>query len=201
VAIFSVMTTTVPAPRTADAPPFDGPIPVPRPRPAAEMHRAGTPRSTPVRRPAAADVAAVQGSLAAVRQRPVQLAEAFYAQLFEMAPGARAMFPRDLTVQMEKMTAALLGAVTALSEAYATGHDGQLTALERSLRRLGAVHRDRWQVQDEHYRYIPHALTRAVRDVAGAAWSGRLSSSWIGLVVWINGHMLAGAADTDLDGR
>jgi hypothetical protein len=46
-----------------------------------------------------------------------------------------------------------------------------------------------------HYLYIPHALTRAVRDVAGAAWSGRLSSSWIAPVVWINGQMLAGAAE------
>jgi hemoglobin-like flavoprotein len=151
-------------------------------------------RTAVARRPAAADVAAVQASLAAVRQRPVQLAEAFYAQLFEMVPAARAMFPRDLTVQMEKMTATLLAAIGTLGEAYASGHDGPVTALERSLRGLGAMHRDRWQVQAEHYLYIPHALTRAVRDVAGAAWCGKLSSSWIGLVVWINGHMLAGAA-------
>jgi hemoglobin-like flavoprotein len=182
------MTTTavVPAPRIAD-----GRLSVPSPRAAAEMHRAAV-----ARRPAAADVAAVQASLAAVRQRPVQLAAAFYAQLFEMAPAARAMFPRDLTVQMEKMAAALLGAVGTLGDAYRSGDDAQLAALEQSLRRLGAVHRDRWQVQSDHYLYIPHALTRAVRDVAGAAWCGKLSSSWIGLVVWINGHMLAGAAET-----
>jgi hemoglobin-like flavoprotein len=186
------MTTTaaVPAPRTAG-----GLLSVPSPRAATEMHRAAV-----ARRPAASDVAAVQQSLAAVRQRPVQLAEAFYTQLFEMAPAARSMFPRDLTVQMEKMTATLLGAVSTLGRAYASGDDGQLTALEQSLRRLGAAHRDRWQVQAEHYLYIPHALTRGVRDVAGAAWSGRLSSSWIGLVVWINGHMLAGAAEPPGEG-
>jgi hemoglobin-like flavoprotein len=181
------MTTTavVPAPRIAD-----GPLAVPSPRAAAEMHRAAI-----ARRPAAADVAAVQASLAAVRQRPVQLAEAFYAQLFEMVPAARAMFPGDLTAQMEKMTATLVGAISTLVEAYASGHDGQLTALEQALRGLGAAHRDRWQVQAGHYLYIPHALTRAVRDVAGPAWCGKLSSRWIGLVMWINGHMLAGAAE------
>jgi len=179
------MTTTaaIPAPRIAE-----GLLSVPTPRVAAEMHRAAV-----ARRPAAADVAAVRDSLAAVRQRPVQLAEAFYAQLFEMAPAARAMFPRDLTVQMERMTATRLGAISTLGDAYAAGHDEQVTMLEQSLRRLGAAHRDHWQVQAEHYLYIPHTLTRAVRDVAGAAWSGRLSSSWIALVMWINGHMLAGA--------
>ena len=50
-------------------------------------------------------------------------------------------------------------------------------------------------MQTGHYVYIPHALTRAVRDVAGSAWSGSLSSSWIALTMWVNGHMLAGAAD------
>ena len=162
---------------------------IPEPRAAAEMHRAAV-----VRRPALADVEAIQGSLAAVRHRPVELAEAFYVQLFAMVPAARAMFPADLTDQMQKMTTTLLTAVATLGDAYAAGHDARLVALERSLRQLGAVHRDRWQVQAGHYLYIPHALTRAVRDVAGSAWSGSLSSSWIALTLWVNGHMLAGAA-------
>jgi hemoglobin-like flavoprotein len=129
--------------------------------------------------------------LAAVQQRPVQLAEAFYEHLFEMAPSAREMFPDDLSEQMQKMTTALLGVVATLSNADSPGrHDTRVAALERSLRQLGTVHRDRWQVRPEHYLYIPHALTRAVRDVAGAAWCGALSSRWIGLVQWINSHMM-----------
>ena len=163
---------------------------LPRPRTAAQSHRAAV-----VRRPALADVEAVQGSLAAVRLRPAELTEVFYGHLFAMVPAARAMFPADLTPQMQKMTTTLLTAVATLGDAYAAGHDEQLAALERSLRQLGAVHRDRWQVQDAHYLYIPHALTRAVREVAGAAWSGSLSSSWIALTMWVNGHMLAGAAE------
>jgi len=171
----------------ADRPP---PLAIPNPRAAAEMHRAAV-----VRRPALADVEAIQGSLAAVRQRPVELAEVFYDHLFAMVPAARAMFPPDLTAQMQKMTTTLLTAIATLGDAYAGGHDGKLAALERSLWQLGAAHRDRWQVQTGHYVYIPHALTRAVRDVAGSAWSGALSSSWIALTMWVNGHMLAGAAD------
>lgn len=165
---------------------------IPSPRVAAEQHR-----SAVVRRPALADVEAIQGSLAAVRRRPVELAEVFYGHLFAMVPPARAMFPPDLTTQMQKMTTTLLTAIATLGDAHAAGHDARLTALEESLRQLGAVHRERWQVQAGHYLYIPHALTRAVRDVAGSTWSGSLSSSWIALTLWVNGHMLAGADADD----
>jgi hemoglobin-like flavoprotein len=103
------------------------------------------------------------------------------------------MFPTDLSEQMQKMTTTLIGVVATLSNAYADGHDGQITTLEQSLARLGALHRTHWRVTPEHYHYIPHALTRAVRDVAGPAWCGALSSSWIALIQWINSHMLAGA--------
>jgi hemoglobin-like flavoprotein len=145
------------------------------------------------RRPDPADVRAIQASLAAVQKRPVQLTEVFYAHLFEMAPSARTMFPGDLTEQMQKMTITLLSVIATLSSALVLRYDDeQITALEQALQRLGAIHHDKWQVRPEHYQYIPHALTRAVRDVAGATWCGALSSSWIALIQWINGHMLVG---------
>ena len=136
------------------------------------------------RRPARRDVLAIKASLAAVRREPVALAESFYAHLFEMAPAARAMFASDMTAQMQRMTDVLLTTIGAL--------ENEAPALEHQLRELGALHRDRWNVQPQHYLYIAHALTRAVRDVAGPAWSGSLSSSWIGLTQWITGHMLVG---------
>jgi hemoglobin-like flavoprotein len=143
---------------------------------------------TPVpQRPARRDVLAIKASLSAVRREPVALAEAFYAHLFEMAPGVRAMFASDMTAQMQRMTDVLLTTLSALE------HDAP--AIEGKLRALGALHRDRWQVQPAHYLYIAHALTRAVRDVAGPAWSGSLSSSWIALTQWITGHMLIGHHD------
>lgn len=139
-----------------------------------------------IARPRAEDLAAVRASCAAVQDRPVRLAESFYQHLFEMAPHARPMFAADMSVQMQTMTEVLLGAIAGLQ-------GGDTTELEQTLHRLGAVHRQHLHVQDEHYLYIPHALTRAVRDVAGAGWSGRLSSSWIALTQWITAHMLAGA--------
>ena len=135
-------------------------------------------------RPAPRDVLAIKASLAAVRREPVALAESFYAHLFEMAPATRVMFAGDMTAQMQRMTDVLLTTIAAL--------ENEAPALEHQLRGLGALHRDRWNVRPEHYLYIAHALTRAVRDVAGPAWSGSLSSSWIGLTQWITGHMLVG---------
>ena len=136
--------------------------------------------------PAPRDILAIQASLAAVRRRPVALAECFYAHLFEMAPAARTMFADDMTAQMQRMTDVLLATIGALED------PAEQPPLERSLHALGALHRDRWNVDPEHYLYIAHALTRAVRDVAGPAWSGSLSSSWIALTLWITGHMLVG---------
>ena len=143
---------------------------------------------TPVpQRPARRDVIAIKASLAAVRREPVALAESFYAHLFEMAPAARTMFPSDMTAQMQRMTDVLLSTLSGLEH--------ETPALEAKLRALGVLHRDRWQVQPAHYLYIAHALTRAVRDVSGPAWSGSLSSSWIALTQWITGHMLIGHHD------
>jgi hemoglobin-like flavoprotein len=88
---------------------------------------------------------------------------------------------------MQRMTDVLLSTLSGLEH--------ETPALEAKLRALGVLHRDRWQVQPAHYLYIAHALTRAVRDVAGPAWSGSLSSSWIALTQWITGHMLIGHHD------
>jgi hemoglobin-like flavoprotein len=143
-----------------------------------------------VPRPAPEVIAAVSASCQAVADRPVRLAEAFYEHLFEIAPQARAMFPADMTQQMQRMTDTLLGAIARL-ESFET------TKLEAALRRLGADHRTRYGVEAEQYRYVGHALTRAVRDVAGLAYSGALSSSWIAVYQYLAGHMTAGARDVD----
>lgn len=154
------------------------------------MDRMGPAVSEPMddaaRRPAPEVIDRVRASCAAVAERPVRLAEEFYRQLFAMAPAARGMFPPDLSGQMQKMTDALLAAIDGLGR-------GDTTELQAVLGRLGADHRLRYGVRDEHYLYIGHALTRAVREVAGAGWSGSLSSDWIGVYQWVARHMLAGA--------
>ena len=151
------------------------------------------PRPPPVAPPSDAVIALVQRSCAAVADRPVALAEAFYQHLFEIAPHTRAMFPPDMTGQMQKMSDTLLTAITTLA-------GGDTAELETVLHRLGAQHRTHYQVAPEHYLYIGHALTRAVRDVSGPLWSGTLSSAWIAVYQWVATHMIDGSA-TDLATR
>ncbi|MEJ3659248.1 globin domain-containing protein [Actinomycetes bacterium KLBMP 9759] len=140
-----------------------------------------------VQRPSPATIAAVRDSCMAVAARPAVLAEVFYAHLFEMAPQLRAMFPEDMSGQMQKMSDTLLAGIAALQEP-------DTARVEATLRRLGASHRRHYRVEPEHYGYVGHALTRAVRDVAGSRYSGSLSSAWIAVVQWIAAHMMAGAA-------
>lgn len=183
----------LPLQRPAAEVPIPGPALAPFIRPDAPISRT-SPVSTPPR-PSQRDLAAIQASLAAVRRRPVALAETFYRHLFEIAPGLRAMFADDMTAQMQRMTDVLLATLAAVQNDVcvdAADDPVEHPALERSLHALGARHRDHWDVVPGHYVYIAHALTRAVRDVAGAAWSGSLSSSWIALTQWITGHMLVG---------
>lgn len=146
--------------------------------------------ATSPRRPAPAVIAAVRASCRAVADRPVRLAEEFYRELFEMAPQLRTMFPADMSGQMQKMTDTLLAAITHLAET-------DTAELEGVLHRLGADHRARYGVEAEHYGYIGHALTRAVREVAGAQFTGSLSSSWIAVYQWVAAHMTAGAESLD----
>jgi hemoglobin-like flavoprotein len=131
-------------------------------------------------------IAAVRGSLQAVVHRPVELAEVFYAELFAMEPRLREAFPHDMSGQMLKMTETIVGAIRALEEP-------DLGRLEHHLFELGRTHSSRFGVENWQYGYIGHALTRAVREIAGSAFSGTMSSAWIALVQWVTAHMIAGA--------
>src|SRR5262249_29588823 len=119
--------------------------------------------------------------------RPVALAEAFYAHLFDLAPGVRRMFPRDMTAQNERLCRALLDAIRALVEP-----ERHAAGMERHLARLGAQHAQLYGVEPEHYPYVGHALVRAVRDLSGDR-SVAVSSAWVWVYQWMSDHMLGQA--------
>lgn len=108
--------------------------------------------------------------------------------------GCGGMFPADMTEQMQKMTDTLLAAVSTLASVDTAG-------LETVLHRLGAQHRARYGVEPDHYLYIGHALTRAVRDVSGSLWSGALSSAWIAVYQWVAAHMISGGRHAETFAR
>jgi hemoglobin-like flavoprotein len=145
-----------------------------------------------VGRPDPTTASLVQTSCELVSDRPVVLAERFYAHLFAMAPDVRAMFPPDMTLQTEKLCAALLDAVRSLDNPE---------AMETQLSQLGAAHRSMYGVTADHYVYVGHALVRAVRDVSGHIWTTQLSSAWILVYEWIAAHMTANTHDSTTRGR
>lgn len=140
----------------------------------------------PSDRPPPEVMQAVQRSCRVVADRPVRLAEVFYQHLFEMAPATRAMFAVDMTEQMQKMTDTLLQA-TAQLLTFDTAE------LEVVLHQMGRDHYARYRVEPEHYTYVAHALTRAVREVAGWEYTSYLSSCWIALSQRVTRYMVAGA--------
>ncbi len=137
-----------------------------------------------VMRPPADVMAVVQRSAAAIRDRPIMLAEAFYRHLFILAPGLREMFPADMSAQNEKLVGALLDSIQALVEP-----EGYAERMERALYRLGVQHAHRHAVKPEHYPYVGHALVRAVREVADDT-SASTSSAWISVYNWMTANML-----------
>ena len=137
-------------------------------------------------RPSAETIEAVQKSCLAVVDKPVRLAEAFYGHLFTMAPGLRPMFADDLSEQMQKMTDTLLAVIAQLAKT-------DTSRLQNALHQMGVDHYTRYRVEPTHYLYVAHALTRAVRDIAGLEYSSRLSSAWISVCKWVTERMCAGA--------
>jgi hemoglobin-like flavoprotein len=143
-------------------------------------------RIGPLERPTPEAMAIVRATASAVADRPAALAERFYHHLFDIAPGVRSMFPKDMTAQNERLSRALFDAIRALvdSEAHAA-------RMEQNLHRLGTDHAHRYGVQPMHYPYVGHALVRAVYDVSGD-WAASTSSAWLWVYEWVSTHMIEG---------
>jgi hemoglobin-like flavoprotein len=111
-------------------------------------------------------VDAVETSLAIVPFD--ELADRFYAHLFELDPSARAMFPADLVALRRKFGAELELVAMAIRH-----HDD---FLER-VRGLAAVHRHHG-VRSGHVRVGGVALLAAFVDVLGADWTTDSADAW-----------------------
>ena len=113
------------------------------------------------------------------------LARRFYEHLFVLAPQTRKMFPPDMTIQTERLFAALLDAVDAMD---------QPESIRRQLRALGAAHAQRYLVTEDLYVHVGQALIRAVRDVTGDL-STLTASAWSSVYQWLADEMIAGARE------
>jgi NAD(P)H-flavin reductase/hemoglobin-like flavoprotein len=110
----------------------------------------------------------------------------FYARLFAANPDCRTLFPSSMTVERERMFAALARLVWSL--------DNQPGSAE-ILGQLGRVHR-RYGVTSAHYKPFFAALRDTAQHFIGSAWTTETAAAWQAALDYFASTMRA-AADED----
>lgn len=126
----------------------------------------------------------VKQSFAQATYDRVAAAEHFYARLFAVHPGIRGLFPTSMTVQRERMFAALGRVIWSLDT------EPECTAL---LRQMGREHR-RYGVLDKHCDAFFAALRDTIEHGAGNSWTAETSAAWQRALDYFATTMRDGAA-------
>lgn len=111
----------------------------------------------------------VQQTFAEVGRNPQQLVEAFYGQLFTLAPDFRPLFPEDMSEQKKKLLQSLVLVVNNLKNPE---------AVVPAVQELGRRHVD-YGVKPEHYQTVGAALIWALSQQLGAHWNDEVKEAWI----------------------
>jgi NAD(P)H-flavin reductase/hemoglobin-like flavoprotein len=152
-------------------------------RPPRATPPAGLPPVPPPPPPPALNPLAVRQSMEGMTAGPTLCAGDFYGYLFAACPHLREMFPPQMTVQNERLFAALLKMVSLLDTP---------DQLARYLARLGADHR-KYGVRPEHYAPVGDALLRTLRRHC-PAWGPAAEAAWQAAYAAASQMMIAGAA-------
>ncbi len=113
-----------------------------------------------------------------------RLAERFYENLFEVAPGVRPMFPDDIAGQRKALIASL-GAIV-----------GNLRTPEKMVEYLNGLalrHVD-YGAAEAHYDVVGEVLLKTMAEIAGDLWSDELERAWGAAYGAIKQTMIAAAS-------
>ena len=133
----------------------------------------------------------VQSSFARIEPIKDQAAALFYRRLFELDPGLRPLFRRDMTAQRAKLMAAL-GAVV-----------GSLDRLENVLplvRGLGRRHAA-YGARPDHYATLGQALIWTLAQALGAAFTREARRAWTDAYGHLAWAMIAAAEEDEALGQ
>ena len=122
-------------------------------------------------------------SFALMLTKGEQLAETFYALLFERSPGLRPLFPAEMAQQRAKLTQTLAWIVT---------HLDRRDELLPGVHELGRRHAS-YGAAREHYPFVRDTLIDAMARTAGTHWDERIAEDWRLSIDLIARHMLAAA--------
>jgi hemoglobin-like flavoprotein len=131
------------------------------------------------------DIALVRASFAKVLPSKAAAADLFYNRLFEIAPQLRAMFPKDLREQKNKLMAMMAAAVGGL-------HD--LKTLVPHVKALGARHAG-YGVTVAHYGIVGEALMWTLQQGLGDDFTPEVRSAWAKVYGVLAGTMQTGAIE------
>jgi nitric oxide dioxygenase len=125
----------------------------------------------------------LESSFALLAPRADELADRFYARLFEVAPATRAMFPADMAMQKR----ALIGALVVIDRSLRSAEQ-----LGLYLEGLGKRHVD-YGAAASHYPVVGAVLLETLAEMAGDAWTAELESAWANAYAAVSGLMLNAA--------
>lgn len=113
----------------------------------------------------------IQSTWAVARPIQTQMADIFYAKLFELDPSLEALFPEDMAEQKAKLMRTLNMLVDALY---------RFDELVPAVRDLGRRHLS-YGVKEEHYRKVGAALLFALEKALGSKWDPEVEEAWTAL--------------------
>jgi hemoglobin-like flavoprotein/NO-binding membrane sensor protein with MHYT domain len=130
----------------------------------------------------------VQWTYNKVEAAGVQVADIFYARLFEIAPQTRPLFPTDMSQQKDKLLDVLASAVLNLH---------QLDSVMAVIKDLGKRH-VYYGVVPEHYKPVGEALIWTLERVLGNDFTPATKRAWVAAYKTLSEAMLAAAAEVRL---
>jgi nitric oxide dioxygenase len=128
-------------------------------------------------------VALVQGSFAKVAPIADQAATLFYGRLFETAPETRALFTGDMTVQGQKLMAAISTVVANLDDL------GTIVPVAEEL----AKRHVRYGVRAEHYAPVGAALLWTLERGLGDDFTADVGAAWAAAYTTLSDVMVTAA--------
>ena len=111
----------------------------------------------------------VQASFAKLQPMAPEVADLFYARLFEIAPNLRELFGKDMADQKKKFTGMLAAAVAKLD---------QIDKIVFAVQGLGRRHAQ-YGVKDAHYTIVGEALIWSLCQSLGPAFTTAVRDAWV----------------------
>ena len=114
----------------------------------------------------------------------VAATNAFYANLFKVAPSVRMLFPDDMFEQSEKLWNSIVMVVESADD---------LASIEGALKALGARH-VAYGAQPAHYPVVAEVLIETISTLMQDEWSDAYQAAWRDALEAVCAAMLEGAA-------